>query len=200
MIGWTEIRPLLIEVFTECARHPGFLAEAFAASFAERGRGMDHPEQRASVLLRVMSCVGVGEDETRGEMVGDDLIETVSGQRTVTLQVQVRCPVADDERHAMAMIERIRTRLARRRVIQRLLDAEIAIQRCGASVTLPNFKDRGHVVDVANMDVMLGMVASEDDPIPVGWVQYIVLSSHLKEGTELQPALQLVNAEVPTIP
>jgi hypothetical protein len=50
------------------------------------------------------------------------------------------------------------------------------------------------------MDVVFGATASEDDPIAAGWIQYIVISSHLNDGTELPAGMQMVDVEVPTIP
>jgi hypothetical protein len=203
MIGWTDINPVLIEIFTEAAIDSTRLSEGFTAEWKEGPVGIVHTGQSLALQLKVTRVSAIGEDETRrSEATVDGLLvvtESQSGQRKFTLQVQAIVPAHTDDQWSMATLERVRMRLRRPRIIDRLLDLDVALIRIDDAVKA-SIKDRGRVVSVSVMDVVFGAVAHEDDPVPMGWVQYLVISSHLKEGTELEPALQLVSAEVPTIP
>lgn len=202
-IGWTTINPVLKEVFTACAIDATRSAEGFTAEWSDRPRSFTSPTQKLSLLMKVTRVAGLGEDETRttATTVGDvtTVTETQTGQRKVTLQLRAVVPENTDEQWGMATMERIRMRLRRTRVIERLLDLDVSIIGIGDAIDGP-FKDGGRIVSGVTMEVFLGAVANEDDPILAGWIQYLVISSHLKEGTELPPALQMVNVEVPTIP
>lgn len=199
MIGWSTINPVLIGVFTEAAIDRAQLSEGYSAEWREGPLKFISPHQRQALLLKVTRVSAIGEDETRSELVGDDVIETQSGQRRFVLQVQAVVPERTDSQWAMVTLERVRMRLRRPRVLNQLLDLDVSLIRIDDAIKA-SFKDGGRVLSAANMDIVFGAVASEDDPIPAGWVQYLVISSQVKDGTELQPTLQLVNAEVPTIP
>jgi hypothetical protein len=149
----------------------------------------------------VTRVAGLGEDETRTEFDEDtdEVTETQTGQRKFTLQVQAIVPENTDEHWAMASLERIRMRLRRPGIIDRLLALDVALIGIGDAIK-HSFRDQGRIVSAATMDVVFGATASEDDPIAAGWIQYIVISSHLNDGTELPAGMQMVDVEVPTIP
>jgi hypothetical protein len=205
MIGWTDINPVFLEVFTECALDRTRIAQGFTAAWADRSASFIQPEQKLSLQLRVTRVAGLGEDETRSEESTVDGTTTVTegqtGQRKVTLQAQAIVPEHTDEQWAMATMERVRMRLRKPSIIERLLDLEVSLIEIRDAIAVNGVKDRGRLLSVATMEIVFGAVANEDDPIAAGWIQYLVISSHLKEGsTELAPSVQLVNAEVPTIP
>jgi hypothetical protein len=202
-IGWTDINPVLKEVITECVLDTTRLSEGFKAEWKDGPRSLTSPHQRLSLLMKVARVSGLGEDETRTTevTVGDvtTVTETQTGQRKVTLLLQAIVPEHTDEQWGMAAMERIRMRLRRPRIIDRLLDLEVSLIDIGDAIDGP-LRDRGRIVSGATMEVFLGAVANEDDPIPANWIQYLVISSHLAEGTELPAGQQMVNVEVPTIP
>jgi hypothetical protein len=203
MIGWSDINPVLKEICTECALDATRSAEGFTAEWKDGPRSFTSTTQKLSLLMKVTRVASVGEDETRSTTttVGDvtTVTESQTGQRKVTLQLQAVVPEHTDEQWAMATLERIRMRLRRPRIIERLLDLDVSLIGIGDAIDSP-FRDRGRVVSAATMEVFLGAVANEDDPIPSNWIQYLVISSRLSEGTTLPPGQQMVDVEVPTIP
>lgn len=201
MIGWSTIRPTLIEVLTEIGADTMRSRQGFNAAWKEGPRSFIHAVQKLELRLKITSIVGIGEDETRRELVDGELIETQVGQRKFILQIQATTPEFTDTVHAFQATERIRTRIGRPRIIQRLLDADIAIQRIGPALPTP-FKDKGRVVDCATMELTLGTVVNDDDPVPAGWIEKIVVTSHASDvdGTQLEPPLQMVDEEISGTP
>lgn len=200
MIGWSAINPLLLDVFRDAARDATKDASNFAAEWSERPARFTDPRQGFSLRLRVTSVSELAEDETRYEDVGGVLTATQTGQRKFTLQVQAIVPANLDDLWAIGVLERARTRLRRPSTIDALLELDVALIRIGPSVPVA-FKDGGRQFSSGTLEVFFGCTASEDDPIPAGWIQYLVISSHLKDGAgELPPAQQMVDVEVPTIP
>lgn len=201
MIGWSTINPVLISVFTEIAQDTLRSAEGFKAEWKEGPRSFISPEQKIAVLLKVTSVVGYGEDETRREEVAGQVIETQVGQRRFTLQVQIICPEHTDEVWAMAATERIRTRVMRPRIQDRLLDVDVAVQRIG-NATKGSFKDGRRVVSAAMLDIFMGTVVNDADPIPMNWIQYVVATGLLQgaDGVQLPAPPNWLDHEIPTIP
>lgn len=202
MIGWTTIKPVLLDVFREAAIDATRSADRFKAEWRDQPATFVDPSQRLALRLRITSVVGIGQDDTRtGEDDGGNVIETQTGQRKFTLQVQAITPEQTDDGWALNAIERIRTRIRSRRVIDRLLELDVDVMGCGTALPIP-FKDGGRVFSSGTMDVFFGCTASEDDSVPVSWIQYLVMSSHVKDtdGTLLGSGQQMVNVEVPTIP
>jgi len=205
VIGWVDVNPVLLDVFAACALDRTRQAEGFKAEWKDGPRGLIHVEQRQAILLKVTSVVGLGGDETRySETIDGDVTtvrETQTGQRKVTLQIQAIVPEHTDEQWAMASMERIRMRLETPKISDQLEAVEVAVIDIGPSLPA-SFIDKGRLMSSATMDVVFGMVANEDDPIPANWIQYLVISSHVRDidGTELPTGQQMVNVEVPTIP
>lgn len=208
-IGWSVINPVIKDVITECVLDTMKPAGKFAAEWHEGPRKFTSDTQKLSLVMKVTRVAGIGEDETRqtvttvgeGDAAVTTVTETQTGQRKITLQLQAIVPQRTDLSWAMASLERIRMRLGRPRVLERLLEVDVSVieKRDAVKAT---FKDQGHVVSGGLMEVVLGATASEDDPVPAGWIQHVVISSHLLDldDTELPPAQQMVNVEVPPIP
>jgi hypothetical protein len=200
VIGWSDINPVLLDVFREAALDATRAAGKFKAEWRDQSAKFIDPDQRLAIRLRVTTVNGIGEDDTRyGEDDDGNVIATQTGQRKFTLQVQAIVPEQTDAQWAIGAVERARTRLGSPRFVDRLLELDVSVNDCGPSVNVP-FKDGGRVFSSATMDVFFGCTASEDDPVLVNWIQYLVISSHLSEGTELPARMQMVDVEVPTIP
>jgi hypothetical protein len=202
MIGWTSINPVLLDVFREAALDATRPSQNFKAEWRDQPATFIDPSQRLALRLRITSVVGIGQDDTRiGEDDDGNVIETQTGQRKFTLQVQAIAPEQTDQGWALNAIERVRTRIRSRRTVDRLLELDVDVIGCGTALPVP-FKDGGRVFSSGTMDVFFGCTASEDDAVPVGWIQYLVISSHVKDidGTLLGAGQQMVNVEVPTIP
>lgn len=200
-IGWTQINPVLLSVFTEISLDTQRSSTGFTAEWTEGKRGFISPQQAFVPLLKVTSVVPIGEDETRRELVAGQLIETQVGNRRFTLQVQVICPEHTDERWAMAAASRIQTRINRPRILTRLDAVGVAVYSIGAAKKA-SFKDGGRVVSCALIDIMMGTVVNDTDDIPAGWIQYAVLTGHLQDtsGAELPAPPNWDEHEIPTIP
>ena len=211
MIGWSAIGAELQAIFSEIAtKRPDPGGAPFQAAWVDGRRPWQDgkrftitDERGFSVGLTVTSVSGIGQDETR-ETLSDEneLIETATGQRKFTLQMQALAIAGGvNEDFAMALTERTRTRLTSRRIVDRLLEIDVDVISCGPSVFLGH-RDGQRMLTSATMDVVFGCTASEDDPIPAGWIQYLVISSHVKDldDATLGTAQQMVNVEVPPIP
>jgi len=203
VIGWSTIRPTLITVLTEIGADTTRSLQGFRAGWKDGPRGLINPAQKLELLLKVTSCVNIGEDETRREMVDGQFIETQVGQRKFVLQVQATVPVPEDPdaQNAFAALERIRTRIRRPRIIQQLLNAEIALHKCGPAIPTP-YKDKGRDVDCATVDITFGTVVNDADPVPVDWIASVVITSHIQDadGTQLPAELQQVAKLIPDSP
>lgn len=215
MIGWSTIGPALQDVFSEIAvnrNNPG--SATYRAQWIDGkkpwqdGRRLTIvPERGFAVGLTITSVSAIGGDDARAEEVTVDDVTTVTesqtGQRKFTLQIQalsVASGVNDD--FAAAITERIRTRLTSRRTVDQLLELDVdVIDNQLPSVPLTH-RDGNRMITSATMDVVFGCTASEDDPVAVGWIQYLVISSHLEgeNGVDLPTGQQMANVEVPAIP
>lgn len=219
---WSEINPALIALFTELAvdqvktvaepggkpYHDALQTPEWSAQWRERPGASEfiHPQQALALFLKVTSCVGVGGDEFRYEEqtidVADgepvtDLVETICGLRRFVLQVQAWSLEETDAQSAMNTLERLRTRLNRQSSYDRMLAVNVDITDCGptANMTATYEKRRW---SIASMDVTFTAAINDVDPVPVGWIERIVLSSDI-EGiaapksnmqSELSPGLE----------
>lgn len=202
MIGWTTINPVLLDVFRECALDTARSGDKFKAEWKDRPASFMDPAQKLALLLKVTNVAELAEDETRYDETTTGGITTVTssqtGQRKFTLQVQALVPEQTDEQWCMATLERVRMRLRRPRVLEQLLDVDVALISCGPAIPV-QFKDKGRVFSSGTMDVVFGAVANEDDPISSGWIQYLVISSHVQnnDGIELPTGQQMVDVQIP---
>lgn len=204
-ILWTEIAPVLIQVFSEIAADANVVGPAFRAEWKEGQRSATNTGQRFSLLLKVTSVVGLGNDETREEYIPGSpdpntgyVQQTQVGQRKFTLQAQVIVPEHTDSFWAMAVTERMRTRLYRPRTREQLIDANVSIIDMLQAVKV-TFKDGGRMVSAASMDFIFGTSVNDDDDVPLGWFDRIELNSHISDtdGLQVPAALQQINHVVP---
>lgn len=217
MIGWSVIGPALQGIFSEIAinRLPNGRDasgdDTFKAEWVDGrkpwqdGKRFIITDPRGfSVGLTITSVSAIGEDETRRTLSedGESVIETQVGQRKFVLQVQ-SLAIANgvNADWAMAITERARTRLTSRRIIDRLLAVDVSVIRCGPS-TFASRRDGARMITSATMDVTLGTVVNEDDPVTAGWIGSVVITSHIQDtdGTQLPPSLQQVDDEISGTP
>lgn len=210
MIGWSVIASTLQAIFSDIASRRATGEAPFEAKWidgrkpwADGKRLIIEDERGFTVGLTITSVSAIGEDD-RSETFDTDtaqLLETASGQRKFTLQVQslsVANSVNSD--WATAITERTRTRLNSRRVLDQLLAIDVSV----INNTLPSVplthRDGQRIITSSTMDVVFGCTATDDDPVQAGWIQYLVISSHLSDlnGTELPPAQQMVNVAIPS--
>lgn len=188
MIGWSTVNPVLIQLFTALAQpNETVPIPKWAAEWQDRPAKATNTSFQQALYLRVTTVVAIAEDDRRLEYITDpadpffeQIKETIYGLRRVTLNV--RCDVSEnkDGVSATATLERIRTRLSRRRSIDTLLGVNVGI------VSAETIRDISKTSElrmrsIGSMDLILTMVASDTDPVPTGWVQTIILQSDLHD-------------------
>lgn len=190
---WSEIRPGLVALFTELAQNPvGLQAPEWSAEWQDGPRKaapVTGPLKGVTLTMRITTIAAFGSgDESRYEATDNgELQETIYGLRRVTLNLQCETTHIDDSQWAMAVLERIRTRMSRRRVFSQLTALNV-----GLIDILPardvSVKSRQHTLSKASMDVILTLVASDQDPVTTGVIEKVEIQSliHDTDG-ELLP-------------
>lgn len=201
MIGWSTAAPVIKSLFGSLAVDPSLITEtspAFAAEWKDGARGATHSEQRFSLLLKVTNVSPIGVDETRDEEVSADseapsdagflgaLRSIQCGIRRVTIQVQTVVPEHTDDFWGIAALERLRVRIRRRPSLAVLNTLNMALVSIGQALKV-NFRDNGRWTSAAVMDIVLCSAFSDVDPVPLGWIEAVDLTSRLRgtDGQEL---------------
>lgn len=203
-VEWTKINPVLIDLFSRMVREPD--AHEWSAEWKEAPRQFINPIQQGALTLKVTSCVGVGEDEIRREMreilvegvVVTDLVEVVCGIRRFVLRVEAQATEHTDAVWAMQTLERIRTRLSRPSVLGELNAVDVAVVGVGTSTKASATIDK-RVSSIGFLDVTMTTVVNEADDVPVGWIERVIVTSHVKNpgGEELPAPPNWVNETIP---
>lgn len=209
-VGWSSINPALIELFSAIAlpNESAPPTPAWLTEWKDRPLTVMHTTVRAKLYLTITSCIGLGEDEQRFELVptdatGDDepfagqLRETITGQRKFTLNLRCDAMQNTDAGFAFAMLERVRTRIRRGASIAALDAVEVALIRAEAARNISSKRDQ-HILSQATMDLIFGTVASDDNPVPVGWIETIVFSTKIQnvDGVLLPSPPNITNETV----
>ena len=191
--SWTDVNPELVRIFGELAlrdegsRQPGNWKPEWRDR-AVVATAVSGQLKGVKLYLKVTSCIGIGTDEIRYEQETPTsyLQETIYGLRRVTLRLECHSGEASDEQWPLSILERIRSRLRRRRTIGALLALNVGIISIGAANDISSRKDQ-HIQSRAVMDLLLTMVSDDRDPVPTGWIASVVITSHLEDvdGIEL---------------
>lgn len=177
MIDWSAICPVLVQVFTSIAADQlAAPAPSWKAEWSDRHRDYVHPGQELALYLKVTSCVTIGEDEDRYD---DDGNVTQTGLRRFVLNVQAEVTEDADSKSAIQTLERIRTRLRRQSVLDALLDVDVALVEVGTTQNVSSTFDK-RVWSIGNLDVTFCAAVNDTDPVPVGWIERVVLSSNVQ--------------------
>lgn len=185
--NWTEVRPGLVEIFTALAQAPsgtqplGWLAEW--RDMQRKATPNSGPLKGVTLTMKITAVVGIGsDDDVRYEQATptSDLQETIYGLRRVTLRLETNASEVSDAQWALSILERIRTRLRRRRIVRELLQLNVGIISILAATDISS-KSTQHTQSRAVMDLLLTMVASDRDPIPTGWIAGVTITSKLED-------------------
>lgn len=182
---WSEIRPGLVELFTELAQNPnGVQAPKWSAEWQDTGdrkaAPVTGPLRGVTLTMRITTVAGIGRDEIRYEAAGQDLQETIYGLRRVTLNLQCEAAHIDDSQWAVSVLERIRTRMARRRVFRRLCELNVGVIEILPARDISS-RSRQHTLSRGSMDLLLTMVASDRDPVITGVITTVIITSKLQD-------------------
>jgi hypothetical protein len=169
----------------------------------DRPRTLMSDQLKRTLAMRVLSVKGFGPDEERQsyDASTNKLATMVTGQRKIRLQLE--CDSADnsDTGWAWATIERIRTRLHRTSSHEALRALDASLFAVGQGIEA-NFRQGGRIYNRVLLEVSLGAVVNDIEIDQTGWIQYVVLTSHVNDadGTELPVPPNVTNLEIPTIP
>jgi len=183
--NWSDIRPGLVELFTELAQNPaGVQAPNWNAAWQDAGdqkaAPVTGPLRGIKLSMRITTVAGIGRDEIRYEAAGQDLQETIYGLRRVTLNLQCEATHISDNQWALSVLERIRTRMARRRVFRRLCDLNVGVIEILPARDISS-RSRQHTLSRSSMDLLLTMVANDRDPVVTGVIATVVITSKLQD-------------------
>lgn len=208
MLNWSEINPALVSLITSLAVES---PEAWRAEWRDRPLKAVDQKQKLQLTLKVTNVSAFGDDEIRYESVSESstdpadaaflggLRENLTGQRKFTLQLQALTLENTDQLNAVAVLERVRTRLRRQRSINALHAIDVAHIRSGNVIDIATVKE-GRVVPRASLDLTLGACFNDSDTVPAGWFNRIELTSHLQDtdGTELPVPPNVTDLVIPT--
>ena len=206
MIPWSTLNPLVLSILARIGVGDGFEVE-----HADRPRKMVSVQHKRTITLKVLTVVGLGDDEERREQIADDatgadakwagkLRVTSVGHRRVTYQLTCDALENTDQAWAWDTIERIRTRLLRTSTREQLnaINAAVIRNRIGAGVEA-NFKLDNRIVSRVVMDFALNVWISDVETDPTGWIEFAVVTSEPSDldGTLLPDALRVINEQIP---
>ena len=194
MIDWSSIRPVLVAQITSIATDPlPSPSPAWSAEWADRHRDYISPDQEIGLYLKVTSCVTVNEDEDRYDTddAGNVLLTQV-GLRRFVLNIQAEVSEDEDGKWALQTLERIRTRVRRPAVLDALLDVNVALIEAGNAQNISATFDK-RVWSIATLDVTFTAAVNDTDPIPVGSIAHVVISSSIDGALS-----NLTNEDIPS--
>lgn len=198
---WTDVNPALISIFGAIASPdegtvPG---QNWSAEWRDRkvtAVATSGIFKGVKLYLKITSVAGVGDDDRRLDFTSG-IQETVYGLRRVTLNLQVTTQDSSDVSWGLAILERVRSRMRRRSVIDQLLALNIAIARIGTTTDISRKQD-AHIQSRGNLDIVLTMVSSDADPVPTGWIAILEFSSAIQDvdGTTLPVPPNVTNVVI----
>ncbi len=183
-MDWATLNPIVLSILSEIAiEEPIDDVPEFKAQWAGRSREMMSPDYGHALYLEITTITGVGEDEQRYE-VDDEGVQTCTscGMRKINLQVRSECTENTDTTWAIAVLDRIYTRLWRQRYIDRLRDAGNAAFISSRVAHIIPVTGDGRVVSAGILDLVLYGAFNDVDTIPVGWIERIDLSASVNGG------------------
>lgn len=214
---WKAIRLGLIDVFTFCAAdqitspggiHLPFETPAWSAEWKDRRITMIHPGQGFALYLKINTITGRGWDDYAWEMLDTGLVageaptgifdsyEVSSGLRRFTLQAQCWSLEETDDHNSSDIIERLRTRMYWQRNIDKLLEVNVDCS------DILNSRDMTATIDrkrfsITALDFVFTACVVETDPIPTGYIEHVIITSHEQAGGEdVQPSLRMIEEEL----
>lgn len=189
MLNWSAICPALIQAFTAAASdQPESPAPPWTAEWADRARTLMHPDVGLALTLRVTSCVTINEDEDR---IDADGVETQCGLRRFVVNVRAESTEDEDAASALQAVERVRTRIRRRKIADALLAVDVALIEVGSTQNVSATFD-GRVWSIASLDVTFCAAINDTDPVPTGVIARVVLTTAITDSPT-----QLDHVEIP---
>jgi hypothetical protein len=196
-VQWSSIKPGLIELFTALALDQ----QGPVAEWQGRPHAVISDRYRYGVYLAITSVAPIGPDESRFEEVVVDgqtmLRETIYGHRRIVLRVQADGIDNTDDRHPLHVIENIRTRLSRQSSRDALGALGLYVTTTGPALPT-DYVDGGRRIPRATLDITMLGTSADSDPIPLGWIERVQMTSHIHDaGAELPVPPNVVDELIP---
>jgi hypothetical protein len=211
VIRWSQVAPVLIEVFSGIALEVP-VEPAFPAQWAEGSKKFVHPQIAAELTLKVTSVIGEPGDERRYEEITVTptsgapytmLQESVVGMRRFVLQVRVEsfAHTPDADRWCWSMVERIRTSLKFTRIQQRFQEVNVAVLDADGTTADATYTFDKRRVNAAVLDVTFYAAFCLSDSVPMNWIEHVELQRRIKGvGDALLPTPPNGDEYVPPLP
>lgn len=188
-MDWATINPALIALFTAIAvdQEEPEADDAWSAEWKDRRREYIHPVFEQSLYLKVTTVAGMGEANIRYryDEAENTLYEQACMQRRFTLQLQSVVTENEDALLAIQTLERVATRLQWQTSIDALRAVEVSVLDILPARDVSYTRDK-RMLSVAVMDVILAASSVDENPIPIGWIERILLTTQFsREGTLL---------------
>ncbi len=182
---WTEINPVLISVFTALAANPQRSSQGFKAEFQEAPLGFINDPQNQALYLKVTALRTIGTPYVTHTEESGHVWEDVVSNVIFTLQVQAHVLERTDEHWSMATLGRIRTGLYFPSVVAQFAAVNMSVQDVLPAIKATVFYG-GRSNNIANMDVLFSTVMTARDPVELGWIEKLDLTSHFQvEGDDI---------------
>jgi hypothetical protein len=201
-VSWTTIAPALIDVIGKLAVNPKRgNSPKFGAEWEEGKRSAMHTQQAQAVTLKITNLRDVGIPrvqfaETAGKPPGQNVQPSVLTDVIFTLNIRVEMPTREDDHWAFATIQRIRSGLWMPSTQAAFLAANLGLVRVLPTVKASaRYDDRIH--SIATMDVEFSTVMTDEDPVFVGWIEKIELTSHVTANEELDVPPNFTDVLIP---
>lgn len=182
---WSTIKPALVGLVSSIA----FDDDGPEPTWHGRPRPLIGDRIRYEITLRITSVAAIGPDETRHDEIvvsgSPALRGTQYGHRRIVLRIEATSTTNTDDAHALHLIENVRTRLRRPSSLETLLAVGLSIVGTGATLDT-TYRDGARYVPRATLDVTLLGTVADADPVPVGWIQYALATSHVKDTDGLE--------------
>lgn len=215
---WKRIKPALIDVFTKVGAdqitspggvHLPFETPEWIAQWRDRRVEFIHPGQGYGLFLKITNIVGLGWDDITYESLDTgimaglpasgviDVFETTSGIRKFKLQAQVVCDEESDDLSAADVVERLRDRMWFNSSIQQLLAVNVAIVDIGNARDMMTTIGKKRM-SVVNLDFDFAACVISTDPIPTGYIEHVILTSHEQAGgVDVDASLRMIAELLP---
>lgn len=180
MIEWSTVAPalrtILSGIATATTESPEFLGR-----WADKQSEFIHSEVQRELIMRVTRVADIDGYRSYEENEDQELIETISGMSEFTLEVRVDSHehAEESDSWAWSMIERIRTSLRLRRVIDALLAVEVGIVSVGPARDVSYRYDKNRV-NAALFELTCNASFELSDSVTTDWFEKVELTSEIK--------------------
>lgn len=222
MVSWSTVRPVLLALFSDIAvdqiKSPGKVhlpleTPKWNAAWKDRSLPFIHPIQKVALYLKITSSVGVGWDENdyvvmdTGVAAGKaatgrtNVFQVVSGQRRFTLNAQAWVLAEEDGFFAHSVLDRVRTRSDMESSRARLLAVNVDLTDCSAIRDMTATHEK-RAFNIASCDFTMNAAINDVDPIPTGWIERVILTSHEQDapGHDVPDSLRTIEEVLPPFP